>query len=407
MNKTNYKELFGSIDEASFLAHYWQKQHCYVPRNNSAFYNALPGFDTTRSILREFGGNDDFVVSVIGGMPKQEGPNKTPKDRSSLSYDHIMQAFESGATIRIGNIAKHDKTVENLQQYFEAMLHTDINCNLYLTPPRSRAFGAHYDDHDVFIIQLEGSKCWNLRTPGVASPVEVLHRGRQRWLHKELPDRSNFRELPLHREEFQFQLQAGDLLYVPRGVVHEVFTEEEMSLHITVAAPVITWYEVVIHGLLKILPQSEALRTALPSNFASDAFDKDAFYSQMAAVRADLKAYLTEEVMHQSIEEMAKQFLISRRRNAIVAQPQSELSLDSRLRIKEHMSFRMEEGLTSFTLYFFGGHLSFPVRAESMMRYIFENKEFFVRDLPTNLSDASRITLSKKLLNEGFLEFSE
>ena len=40
-----------------------------------------------------------------------------------------------------------------------------VGANVYLTPPGTQGFAPHFDDVDVFILQLEGKKHWRLYEP--------------------------------------------------------------------------------------------------------------------------------------------------------------------------------------------------------------------------------------------------
>ena len=35
-----------------------------------------------------------------------------------------------------------------------------MQINAYITPPENQGFAAHYDTHDVFVLQVSGSKRW-------------------------------------------------------------------------------------------------------------------------------------------------------------------------------------------------------------------------------------------------------
>lgn len=52
-----------------------------------------------------------------------------------------------------------------------ATVHDD-GTNPYLTPPGSQGFAPHYDEIEVFLLQLEGSKIWILYEP--RTPAAVL-----------------------------------------------------------------------------------------------------------------------------------------------------------------------------------------------------------------------------------------
>ena len=46
-----------------------------------------------------------------------------------------------------------------------------VQANAYVTPPPSRGFSAHYDVHDVFVLQLAGRKHWTIHAPVLADPA--------------------------------------------------------------------------------------------------------------------------------------------------------------------------------------------------------------------------------------------
>lgn len=71
----------------------------------------------------------------------------------------------------------------------------------------------HYDDVEVFVLQLEGSKSWKLYHPIQNLPRE--HSG-------------DFDRDELDEPFMELTLQPGDLMYLPRGVIHEARTSNTM-----------------------------------------------------------------------------------------------------------------------------------------------------------------------------------
>lgn len=399
-----HDSLFGSINWKQFLSECWQKKPWYVDRGQANYFKYLISKEEYHAILDTYGGREDFTVSVMGSHIDAPSMNNARKPKSFWTGDRIREAFTKGATIRIGNTAQYVKAIKQLQQHFEARLHTDVNINLYHTPPNSRAFGAHFDDHDVFIVQISGKKVWKIFSPHQPSPVEVLRRGRSTWISRELPGKTKMRILPPIEKEQELLLEAGDLLYVPRGHVHQVFTQDEESMHLTVAAPVVTWYEVVIHALMETLKTSEGMREALPAGFAEKPFSEKYYHEMIAKVKEELNKNLTPKNMLASLDEMSKRFLITRDPVREEVVESIELSVESKVRIRADMSYRLEETLTEVILYFFGGYVIFPIRASSMLTYILEQKVFVVKNLPTQMTDKSRLYVTEKLIAEGFLE---
>ena len=102
-----------------------------------------------------------------------------------------------------------------------------MGANVYLTPPDSQGFAPHFDDIEAFVIQIEGHKHWKLYKP--------------RTKDEELPRFSskNFNEEKdnLGQPILDVILGPGDLLYFPRGTIHQAkAVEGEHSLHITISA---------------------------------------------------------------------------------------------------------------------------------------------------------------------------
>lgn len=106
-----------------------------------------------------------------------------------------------------------------LQEFFGCF----VGANSYLTPPNSQGFAPHYDDIEAFILQIEGKKRWRLYKP---RNDEFLARFSSR----------NFDQSELGELIMDTVLNAGDLLYFPRGTIHQGETiEDTHSLHITLS----------------------------------------------------------------------------------------------------------------------------------------------------------------------------
>ena len=46
-----------------------------------------------------------------------------------------------------------------------------MQINAYITPPENQGFAAHYDTHDVFVLQVAGSKRWTIHAPVLEHPL--------------------------------------------------------------------------------------------------------------------------------------------------------------------------------------------------------------------------------------------
>lgn len=138
------------------------------------------------------------------------------------------EAFREGYTIALrGMVFRYEKIAAIANALASLFGQPSVGANMYLTPLGSQGLARHFDDHCVFVCQLAGSKQWTVFTPPKMLP-------RLYDAHK-IPGCSEA-ESPLAVER-QFLLREGDVLYIPRGFLHEAHTEHDgpdgSSLHLT------------------------------------------------------------------------------------------------------------------------------------------------------------------------------
>ena len=111
-------------------------------------------------------------------------------------------------------------------------------CNAYWTPANSQGFAPHWDDIDAFVLQIEGRKRWRLYPTRDVS--EKFPRFSSAEFSKE--ERKRLEE----SKYVEIILEPGDLMYMPRGTIHEAFCiandddeegkgDDEASLHLTIS----------------------------------------------------------------------------------------------------------------------------------------------------------------------------
>ena len=74
-----------------------------------------------------------------------------------------------------------------------------VGANVYLTPPGTQGFAPHFDDVDVFLLQLEGKKHWRLYKPKEKDKLARFSSG-------------NFKQEEIGQPCLETMLKAGDML---------------------------------------------------------------------------------------------------------------------------------------------------------------------------------------------------
>ncbi|XP_017783241.1 PREDICTED: bifunctional lysine-specific demethylase and histidyl-hydroxylase NO66 [Nicrophorus vespilloides] len=245
--ETLLKWLLHPILPKDFFEDYWEESPLYIKHNNEKYFSQILTSSDIDLMLREhplyFSRNVDMVIYKDGSRITE---NPVGRARASIVWD----AYAAGYSIRILNPQTYNIKVQlllsTLQEYFGTM----VGANVYLTPAGSQGFAPHYDDIEAFVIQLEGRKHWKLYKP-VNDDSNLARFSSNDFKREELGE-------PL----IEVTLNAGDLLYFPRGVVHEAKTDDEMhSLHVTLSTYQRTAYADLLEELL---PQ--ALQRAAANN---------------------------------------------------------------------------------------------------------------------------------------------
>lgn len=149
---------------------------------------------------------------------------------------------------------QHDPVVLRFCQYLAEKVFYHMFCVLYLTPPNSQAVRAHSDDQDVFVFQIWGKKLWAIYDKSVG-PTDCLSEeleakkfsketsSQQPTVQKPGPaGKSPFPHLcyteemvgksagidpdllAKHCKPTSILMSPGDILYMPRGCVHQACT---------------------------------------------------------------------------------------------------------------------------------------------------------------------------------------
>jgi len=175
-----------------------------------------------------------------------------------VSDDLLVRLFADGATLVLQGLHRLWSPLIDFSQGLAADLGHPVQANAYVTPPANRGFAAHYDVHDVFVLQTHGRKRWQIHEPVHPSPLRD-----QPWDAR----RTAVEDAAVAEPFLDEVLEPGDCLYLPRGWLHAATALGEVSTHVTVG--VHTWTrhalaEQLLRSALADLAGDESLRGSLP-----------------------------------------------------------------------------------------------------------------------------------------------
>lgn len=240
------------------FSNYWEKKPKLIQRKDArTFYNSLLSTNGVNTMLK-----DHYLeyTKNIDVTSYKDNVRETHNPEGRATTPAIWNFYAEGCSIRILNpqtfVPAIYKMNSKLQEYFQCM----VGSNVYLTPPNSQGFAPHFDDIEAFVLQIEGSKHWRVYAP--RSPQEQLPR----------VSSANFSQDEIGEPLLSVKLEPGDMLYFPRGFIHQAETVEgKHSLHITVSMYQKTSYADLLEALVPVALQKAIagdvrFREGLPLN---------------------------------------------------------------------------------------------------------------------------------------------
>jgi bifunctional lysine-specific demethylase and histidyl-hydroxylase NO66 len=188
-----------------------------------------------------------------------------------VQYQDVWDQYKNeGCTIRLLCPQQHNAAICALLSVLEYEFGCMVGANVYLTPPNgAQGFAPHYDDIDAYIVQLQGRKRWK-----VYSPIQ-----REERLPRTSSKDYTTSDLVNIDPVLDIVLETGDMLYMPRGWIHQACTipndgsKPEHSLHLTISAMQqwawADYMEILLPEALQaaINAPSTLLRDGLPPRF--------------------------------------------------------------------------------------------------------------------------------------------
>lgn len=376
--------LIGPISHAEFFDRYYEREALIVPRQDADRFAPLLSIASIDALIA----SADLRSNMIDLADASRELDREAwimeggaVDRAVIAHQHAL-----GATIILQQLHQSDPDLAAFCRAMEKTFSCHVQTNIYLTPPSAQGFHTHYDNHDVFVLQVEGEKRWRL----YGTPVTTPYRG-------EGFERGKY---DLGEVTGEFVLKAGDCAYVPRGLVHDASTSgDDPSLHITCGLIVKTWAEVVLEAVSEVALNEPEFRRSLPPGFANSGFDR----SQAEALFSRLVKILPERAsMDSAFDLMVDSFIRSRDSDIAGAVVSGARPLDPNQRyvLKPIIPWRLAEDGDNLVLIAPGGDLDIKAAEQDAYRRALSGEPFTLDDLKLDGADK----MLRRLIAFGVIE---
>jgi bifunctional lysine-specific demethylase and histidyl-hydroxylase NO66 len=267
-----------------------------------------------------------------------------------------------------------------------------VQVNAYVTPTQSQGFSAHYDVHDVFVLQVAGEKRWRIHPPVHEAPLRD-----QPWADRRTAVEEQARSEPV----IDTVLRPGDALYLPRGYLHAAEALGGVTCHLTVGVHPVTRHD-VLEALLDIASDDIALRTSLP--LGTDVGDPAAVEADVVATVTALTDRLRTVTAADVADRLAGSLMSSNRPGPIAPLAQAaayaELGPDSVLRARPFQRYVVDTAHDGVVLRLGDRTLRLPATTDKAVRALVGGAVLRVVDLP-GLDPEDALTLARRLVREA------
>jgi bifunctional lysine-specific demethylase and histidyl-hydroxylase MINA len=226
-------DLLAPLTPEQFFAEYHDRKPLHLSGTPAKFAAALSWRQINRLLDMTHIWSGQSLQLVMDGTPvppEQYCGRATSRDNQPVPQPEAARVRDwvrRGASLVLNDVDSLTPGMAAISGALEAAGLGKAQANVYISWQSHKAFPAHYDTHDVWAVQVEGEKAWNLWEGRAEWPIaHPVFRSLGQAHHETAKGRLRERVL----------MRPGDLLYLPRGWYHDALAEAPASVHIAYGA---------------------------------------------------------------------------------------------------------------------------------------------------------------------------
>ena len=379
--------LISPISKTEFFKTYHEKEALLSKHNDANRFHGLLSIDRIDEIIA----STELPPSSLDMVRKEP-----PIERSYYTFQNgnidrgaVIRHYQEGATIILPQLHLADEILAKFCRSLENVFSSHVQTNIYLTPGSSQGFNTHFDDHDVFVIQLSGTKKWRL----YQKPIDNPYRG----------ESFNTKDYKAGELQKEFELKEGECVYIPRGLMHDAISVgEKASLHITVGLIVKKWADLMLEALSEVAIRNPRFRRSLPPGFARPGYN-----NKSAKIYFDelINEFQKNSNFDKVFEVIKENFIRERTPNlrGSLIDTSSNLPKERLYIRRPNLQAKLKRDELETVIICGGGDLRFELKAYKVLQVILSGEPFSAASLGDS-EDGSTLDMIKKLIAFGIIE---
>ncbi|MEU0739131.1 cupin domain-containing protein [Streptomyces sp. NPDC006134] len=197
----------------------------------------------------------------------------------------LSRLRDQGYTIRFGNMQRWLPAFHRISQDIQQETGYSNYMHAFLTPAGEQGLLHHWDQQMAVIVQVAGTKTWQLWKPPVEAPMREYQESFRVWREEFIP------MWEAAGPDLTVELTAGQTLLLPRGWVHNphALDQEQPSLHLTFAIRERTPLWLAEQLIARAIEEPDFRRILLPAHL-----ELPALVDQLRDTRQALTSFLSK-----------------------------------------------------------------------------------------------------------------
>jgi len=198
-------KMLGDLSPAVFMKRHWQRKPLLIRQ-------AFPGFQPLldRSALFELAGREGVESRLVvqngpSGVKGKKGAGGWQLKHGPFARRALPPLNQPGWSLLVQGVDLHSDAVHDLLNRFRFVPDARLDDLMISYATDGGGVGPHFDSYDVFLLQALGTRRWRI--------------GRQK--NPELQEGVPLKILTNFEPELTYDLEPGDMLYLPPGYAHD------------------------------------------------------------------------------------------------------------------------------------------------------------------------------------------
>ena len=378
----------------------WGRRPLLTPAERLTGFADLFSLDVVDELVSRRGLRTPFLRVAKGGTVVPAARNTRSGGTGAQAGDQVvddrlLDLFVDGHTLVLQGLHRVWPALVDFAGQLVTDLGHPVQVNAYVTPTQSQGFSAHYDTHDVFVLQVAGEKRWRIHEPVLPAPLRD-----QPWTDH----RAAVEERATGEPVIDTVLRPGDSLYLPRGYLHAAEALGGVTCHLTVGVHPVTRHD-LLRAVVDLVADDVDLRAALP--FGVDVSDPADVQPDLDATVAALLARIRSVTAADVSAALATARLGARRPAPLGPLAQAEalrtLSPQTVLAVRPHLDHVLvadDAGTGAVSVVLAGRRIDLDPPSAKAVRALLDGARLPVDELP-GLEPDDALTLARRLVREG------